>query len=125
MRYVFLAIFVLLAAQPLQASFCDMCAGQKALHADMMSDDMSGDDMHAGMDHGNNSKAMDCCDDELADGDEHCAGMVHCGASPAGNAAVIPSISSALISVAKLKLDFSSDSPLYRSGSPPFRPPIS
>lgn len=132
---MFLAIFVLLAMQPLQASFCDMCAGQKTAHtaeslADMPHSDMSHADMadtgmHAGMDHGDNSQTMDCCDDESSDSDAQCAEMAHCGACPAGNVAVSPSMSSALLSTATIKLDFSSDPPLYRSSSPPYRPPIS
>ena len=120
-----LAIFVLLAAQPLQASFCDMCADQKAMHSGMASDEEHGHDMHAGMDHGDDSQAMDCCDDESAAGDDHCATMAHCGACPTGNAAVSPSIAAVMISTAKMKLDFSSDPPVYQNSSPPFRPPIS
>lgn len=130
-----LALLVLLATQPLQASYCDMCAGQNTAFADMshaemqhteMSHaDMADTGMRVGMDHGGNSKAMDCCDDTPVDSDKQCADMAHCGACPAGNVAVSPSMAAALISTATIKLDFSSDPPIYRSSSPPFRPPIS
>jgi hypothetical protein len=102
-----------------------MCADQKAMHGEMTSDEKPGRDMHAGMDHGYDSQAMDCCDDAPATSEDHCAAMAHCGACPAGNAAVSPSIAPVMISTAKMNLDFSSDPPLYQSSSPPFRPPIS
>ena len=66
MKYVLLAIFVLIAAQPLQASYCDICDGQD-----------SGQSQHGNMNEStmdNDMQDMDCCDYETAnypaDGDD-------------------------------------------------------
>jgi hypothetical protein len=60
MKYIFLAFFVLLAAQPVQASPCDMQSPQETVHGD--SHDMNHDD----------SMDMDCCDPDSPDSSENC-----------------------------------------------------
>jgi len=63
MKYVLLAIFVLFAAQPLQASSCDMYGGQNSghsQHGDMLDSDMND---------------MDCCDDDPASPGDGCDSM--------------------------------------------------
>ena len=67
MKYVFLAIFVLIAAQPLQASSCVRHESQQT----------SQHGSH-GMDHGDN-QSMDCCDHDPAVPSDNCDSMSQCG----------------------------------------------
>jgi len=112
MKYVLLAIFVLLAAQPLQASSCDMFDGQNAGHGQH-------GDMHDG-----DMQDMDCCDDEPADTGDSCSSMSHCGACTAGVIAINPSVANAIFSTNSRQYLHDTGEPLNRFNSPPFRPPI-
>jgi len=112
MKFVLLAIFVLFAAQPLQASPCDMCDGQNASHSqhgDMHDGDMGG---------------MDCCDTDPADTGDGCGSMSHCGACTAGLTAISPSAYRAFFNSGSLQFPMVTNEPLSRYSSPPFRPPI-
>jgi len=112
MKYIFLAIFVLFAAQPFQASSCDMHDAQGISHT------QHGDKQ----DH--NMADMDCCDHDPADSSDNCDSMSHCGAGSAGFA----TMDSSLVNVAytaPLPLHFAySSQALSKFNSPPFRPPI-
>ena len=112
MKYVFLAIFVLIAAQPMQASSCDMHDAQETSHHD--SGKMNHDD----------GKSMDCCDHDPSVPSDNCESMFHCGACPAG----VLAFNSFTINVI-----FKTDSRLYMPDTgeplsgfspPPFKPPI-
>jgi uncharacterized protein involved in copper resistance len=113
MKYVLLAIFVLIAAQPLQASECDMHNGQGAtegLHADMNHNDM---------------QDMDCCDSESQDSMHQCDSMSHCGACTAGVVALDPHVAIAAFMASTNQYLSDTGKPLSHFNSPPFRPPIS
>ncbi len=117
MKFVLLAIFVLFAAQPLQASPCDMCDGQNASHSQH-------GDMHDGdMDH-SDMGGMDCCDTDPADTGDGCGSMSHCGACTAGLTAISPSAYRAFFNSGSLQFPMVTNEPLSRYSSPPFRPPI-
>lgn len=121
MRYLFLSILVLFATQPLQASFCDMGADQSSSHQAM-----SDSDMHASMNHGNDSDTdrssehdsdtMDCCDDKSASGAHGCTAIAHCGACPASLVAVNPTISSSWLGTSNGNMPSLSQVPPNNSG---------
>jgi len=112
MKYVFLAIFVLLAAQPMRASSCNMHHAQPTGH-------------HAShdMDHGN-GQDMDCCDHEPAMPPDHCDSMFHCGACPAGLLTLdTPALNTGFKTCSRV---FPTDAgePLSNFIPPPYKPPI-
>lgn len=112
MKYVILAIFVLLAAQPMQVSSCDMHdAQQTSQHG---SHDMNQDDMGS----------MDCCDQDPSMPSDGCDSIFHCGACPTG----VMAFSSITLNVgfksnARLYLPDTGE-PLSSFISPLFKPPI-
>ena len=117
MKYIFLAIFVLLAAQPFEASFCDMHEPQETSHNghEMPDDHMMDDD----------ETAMDCCDHDPSTPSDSCDSMSDCGACTA----VVPAISTSTL-IAFFHVDThqyfpDTGGPLDRFSSPPLRPPIS
>lgn len=107
MKYVFLAMFVLLASQPMQVFSCDMHDDQQT--SQHGSHDMDPDD----------SRSMDCCDHDPAVPSDNCSSMSHCGACPAG----VMAFSSITVSAI-----FKAGSRLYLpdTGEPPsnFSPPL-
>lgn len=113
MKFVLLAIFVLFAAQPLQAASCDMHDGQNNIHS-----------QHGNM-HDANAHGTDCCDDDPTDTDDSCSSMSQCGTCPAGLAAVKPSLVSVIFNTASQQYFTFGVAPRYRFSSPPLRPPIS
>jgi len=117
MKYIFLSIFVLLAAQPFQASSCDMHDAQDTVQSQHAGMHGNGQDMNMDMD-------MDCCDHDPSDTSDNCDSLSHCGASASG----VVTIDSSVVSVA-----YASDTHhtvtdsghlLSQFTSPPFRPPI-
>lgn len=124
MKYVLLAIFVLFAAQPLQASYCDMCDGQDT------GDSQQGS-MHdvAMTDHGNDhqidsGQEMDCCDSEPDGSDDGCTPQSHCGASTSSLAVINAVTADLLFSTHSEQISTNFSGVLNRTDSPPFRPPI-
>ena len=112
MKYIFLAIFVFLAAVPFQASSCDMHDEQgisHTQHGDMQDD---------------NGSDMDCCDDGPSDSSHNCDSMSHCGAGSAGFATVDSSPVNVTFTASLHQHLANSGHPLSRFNSPPFRPPI-
>ena len=114
MKHVILAIFILIAVQPVQASLCAM--------------DM---DMDMDMDHGaqhemeTDRSHPDCCDNDKQDPTGSCDPQLHCGAAPASAAMLDLGPDSATIPLAGQPPSFK-NRPLSPSfDSPPFRPPIS
>ena len=108
MKYVLLAIFVLFAAQPLQAESCDMQAAQGSAHGQHdMQDDMGSD--------------MDCCDQEPSD---NCNSISHCGACTAGVVSIHTSLLSAIFPSSEDPLITATGELRIRFNPPPFRPPI-
>jgi hypothetical protein len=112
MKHVILAIFILIAVQPVQASLCAM-------------------DMDMGMEHGaqhemdTDGSHPDCCDNDKQGPSGPCDPQMHCGAAPAGVAVLDLGPDSATVPVAGLLPSFRTK-PLSPSfDSPPFRPPIS
>jgi len=112
MKYVFLAIFVLIAAQPMQVSSCKMHDTQQASHSG--SHDMNHDD----------GQDMDCCDHDPSVPSDSCDSVSHCGATTAGVMA-FSSIAVNVIFNSNSRL-YQSDTgePLSRFKSPPYKPPI-
>ncbi len=110
MKYIFLAIFVLLAAaaQPLQASLCDMCDAQGTSHSQ----------------HGDMGD-MDCCGQDSTPSSDNCDPMSHCGACTAGPVIVSINTTNIVFAVNPRQFLPDTDKPLSRFNSPPFRPPIS
>ena len=76
MKYVFLAIFVLIASQPVQVSSCDM-------HESEQTSQHGSHDM----DHGD-GQGMDCCDHDPSVPSDTCDSVFHCGACPTGVMAI-------------------------------------
>jgi hypothetical protein len=113
MKYMFLAIFVLIASQPLQAAVCDTHDAQNTTHS-----------QHGDM-HDDNSEGMDCCGDDAADSGDGCGSMSHCGACPTGLVAVKPSLVNAIFNTDSQQYLMVANKPLYRFSAPPLRPPIS
>jgi len=107
MKQVILAILIVIAAQPLQASVCAMDMGQDMQHAM----DVGGSD-------------PDCCDHDQPESSD-CEPLMHCGAAPAGVAVLDAGIVfRAVPLIGQL--------PLFRTGplspsfdAPLYRPPIS
>jgi hypothetical protein len=110
-KYVLLAIFVLFAAQPLQAAPCDMHDTQGTTH-----------NQHGDMQE-NSDMDMDCCDHDPSAPADNCDSQFHCGASTAA----------VTINSGTVNVNFSpgsrhflpgSGEPISAFSSPPFRPPI-
>lgn len=112
MRFILLAIFVLIASQPVQVSACDMHdAPQSAQHG---SHDM---------DHGGGQK-MDCCDHDPGMPSDHCNPAFHCNAHSMG-AMAFDAISLSVVYIQGDRLDWPDSSPpLSNFTPPPFKPPI-
>jgi hypothetical protein len=117
MKFILLAIFVLFAAQPLQASPCDMGTGQDKGHSQHgnMNDTL--------VDH-ENMQDMDCCDQDPNETGDGCGSMSHCGSCPAGMAVIHPVAFGAVFDSNTQPLFNKGNEPPSRFGSPPFRPPI-
>ena len=112
MKYVLLAMFVLFAAQPLQASVCDVHDGQGSVHS-----------QHGNM-HDDNNPGMDCCGDDASGMSDSCS-MEQCGTCLAGMSAVKPSLVNVIFNTGSEQYLPISDAPNCSFKSPPFRPPIS
>ena len=124
MRYVLLAIFVLFAAQPSQASYCDMCDGQdtgdsqqSSMHDGAMMDHASDHQIDSGQE-------MDCCDSGPDSSDDGCNPLSHCGASTGSLAVIDAGTTDLLFSAHSEQIFTNFAGVLSRTGSPPFRPPI-
>ena len=112
MKYVFLAIFVLLATQPMQVSSCDMHESQQT--SQHGSHDMGQDD----------GQSMDCCDHDPSVPSDNCDSMSHCGACPTGVMAFSAiAINTIFKSNTRLYLPDTGE-PLSNFQPPPFKPPI-
>ena len=117
MKFILLAIFVLFAAQPLQASSCDMCDDQETGHSQHST-------MHDGSMEHENMQDMDCCDHDPGTPDNGCSSMSHCGACVAGLGVVSSSTPGTSFNSNPHQPLPTTEGILSRSGSPPFRPPI-
>ena len=117
MKFILLAIFVLLAAQPLQGSVCDMFDDQKTDHS------QHGDMLDAPMEE-NHGQGMDCCDHDPAGTGDGCSFMSHCGVSTTGLAAVNPITFNVIFNTSSRQYPPGTSEPINRDNSPPFRPPI-
>jgi hypothetical protein len=113
MRFVLLAIFVLLAAQPLPAVSCDMHGEQGTTH---------NESSNMPMDHG--GQDMDCCDQDPETPGDNCGSLSHCGACPTGLVGLAPSALNMAFDPASQPYLPATGVPLKRIASPPFRPPI-
>jgi hypothetical protein len=117
MKFVFLAIFVLFAALPVQATGCDMQQSQGASHSSHT--EMPGHDMDDG-----DGADMDCCDHDPSVPSDECDPMSHCGAATAGVASIDSSTVDLIFSVGSRQCSADTGAPLNNYSSPPFRPPI-
>jgi hypothetical protein len=108
MKQLILAILIVIAAQPLQASFCAMDMGQ---------------DMQQTMEV--DSSGSDCCNHDQPGFSDSCDPLMHCGAAPAGVAVLDAGLDSRAVPVSGLLPSFK-NRPLSPSfDSPLYRPPIS
>lgn len=107
-KQVILALLFVIAAQPVQASSCEMDMSQVVQHAmDIDSFD------------------PDCCNHEQPGSSHSCDLLMHCGAAPAGVAVLDTGLDSCTVPVAGLLSSFK-NRPLSPSfDSPLYRPPIS
>ena len=117
MKNVILALFVLFAAQPVQASFCTM--------------DLNMGNMNSAMDHVMQHAVdapvpdVDCCEHEDTDTSRSCDSTAFCGATPASAAVLEAGLKSGTVLMVR-RLPLFKNSPLTPSfDSPPYRPPIS
>jgi len=112
MKYVFLAIFVLITAQPVQVMSCDMHDSQQT--SQHGSHDMNSD----------GEQGMDCCDHDPSVPSDSCDSIFHCGACPTGVMAFSALTVNAIIKThTRLYLPDTGE-PLSNFNPPPFKPPI-
>ena len=107
MKYIFLAIFVLSVAQPLQASLSDMCDAQNTSHA-----------RHGAV------NDVDCCEHDPTESSDSCDPISHCGTCTAVIVAVSTDRANAVSAVRSGQYLPAASAPLSRFNSPLFRPPI-
>ncbi len=108
MKYIVLAIFVLFAAQPLQASSCNMHDAQDTSHSQ----------------HGDSGHAMDCCDDDPSGSSDGCDSMSHCGASTAAGVTIDSAPLNVIFAASSYQHLAKAGALQSKIYSPPFRPPI-
>lgn len=107
-KQVILAMLIVIAALPLQASACEMDMGQITQQA-----------MDIGSSH------ADCCDHEPPGSSDSCDPLLHCGAAPAGVAVLDAGLDSRTVPVTGHLPSFKNQ-PLSPSfDSTLYRPPIS
>lgn len=113
MKYLFLAIFVLIAAQPpVQLSMCDLHDAQQSAQQG------SHDTGHGG------GRKMDCCDHDPGMPPDHCNPVFHCGSHSVGVMAFnVFTISVMFMPGDRLDLSDTGE-PLIHFHPPPFKPPI-
>ena len=112
MRYVILALLILLAAQPAQASFC--------------STDMGMGDTTPVMDHAMpQTPDTNCCDHEDQDSSQSCDPLAYCGAVPAGAAVLAAGLDFVPVLIAARLPSFNNGPLIPSFDSPLYRPPIS
>lgn len=112
MKYLFLAMFVLLAAQPVQVSMCQMHDTQQMAHSG--SHNMGHD----------GEQDMDCCDLEPAMPTHQCDSMFHCGACPAGVLAFGSLAINTTFQTSAHRYLPDTGAPLSNFKPPPYKPPI-
>ena len=127
MKYVFLAIFVLIASMPVQVSSCDMHDAQETPQQVSAGMDHAIMD-HANMDHGTMDQVVkqgnDCCDHDPAVPSDNCDSMLDCGVCTAGVMAFSAFSIAKIFKVhGRLYLPDTGE-PLSRFNPPPFKPPI-
>jgi hypothetical protein len=112
MKYMFLAIFVLISAQPMQVMSCDM-------HDSRQTSQSGSHDMdHSG------GQDMDCCDHDPSVPSDNCEAMSHCGACPTAVLTLNSfSVNTIFKTSSRLYLPDTGE-PLSRFKSPPYKPPI-
>jgi hypothetical protein len=119
MKLLAAILVFMIAAQPVQAGFCDMQpSGDSAAHSGMQ---------HDGMQHdmkGEGHSGHDCCAPADNTHGENCDNLVQCGTCAV--AAAVFSLIPAIASVPELALrSYLNDSGVPHShASPPYRPPI-
>jgi len=112
MKYVFLAIFVLIASMPVQVSSCDMHDSQQT--SQHGSHNMNHDD----------GPSMDCCDHDPAVPSDNCDSMLDCSVCTAGVMAFSSFTINAIFKAnTRLYLPDTGE-PLISFNPPPFKPPI-
>jgi hypothetical protein len=119
MKLLAAILVFMIAAQPVQAGFCDMQpSGDSAAHAGMQHDGIQHDMQ------GKGQPAHDCCAPAGEDGGGNCDNMVQCGACSVAAAAVfvLPAIGPVPDLVFRSCLNDSDVPPSH--ASPPYRPPI-
>lgn len=112
MKYVFLAIFVLISTQPVQVLSCDMHDSQQTSHS--ASHPMDHDD----------GQDMDCCDHDPSTTPGQCDSMFHCGTGTTGVLAFNSlTVNTTFKTVSRLYLPDTGE-PLSQFNPPPYKPPI-
>jgi len=117
MKRVILALLIVIAAQPVQASLCSM--------------DMDMSDTNMGMDHVMQQAPeapcsdADCCDHDDSDTSPSCDSPAHCGVAPAGVAVLDAGFDAGTVLIAGRLPSFITGPLTPSFDSPPYRPPIS
>jgi hypothetical protein len=121
----------MIAAQPVQAGFCDMQpSGDSAANAAMQHSGMKqGDMQHSDMQHSGSShpSGHDCCDpgnEDHAAPDSDCGHNTACGSCPNGLSAAVASVEIPTAWNSAYRPRATSSYVEIRHTSPPFRPPI-
>ena len=111
-KYIFLAIFVLFAAQPVQLLSCDMHDSEPMSHSDSLD-----------MDH-EDGQDMDCCDHDPSVPPDNCDSMSHCGACTAGVLAFNALVINTIFKINSHLYLPDTGEPINNFNPPPFKPPI-
>jgi len=112
MKYIFLAIFVLIAAQPVQATWCNVNDAQQC------SQHGSHD-----RDHGDGQN-MDCCDHDPGMPSDQCNAALHCGAHSLGFMAFNTIAINVILQMGDCLDRPDNGEPPSNFIPPPFKPPI-
>ena len=112
MKYVFLAIFVLIATQPTQVMSCDMHDSQQTSNSGAHN-----------MDHGD-MPDMDCCDHDPSVPSDNCDSTSHCSPCTAGVMALTSYTVSTIFKASSRLYLSDTGEPSSRFKSPPYKPPI-
>lgn len=112
MKHVILALLILIAVQPVQASLCAM--------------DMHMGDMNAVMDHAMQpAPDADCCDHNGPDSSRSCNSLSYCGTAPAGAAVLTAGLDFVTTYMVGRLPSFNNGALTPSFDSPLYRPPIS
>lgn len=124
MKILSVILVLMIAAQPVQAGFCDMGPSDGAAQHTPMQHDGQHDGQH-GMQHGSGAPASghDCCDAQVSRPDQDCEGLSHCATCIAGLAALPVQDGQAAAGHYAYRLPLTESQVPPSHSAPPYRPP--